>query len=144
MRTVLLPDVNVLIYAFIREAHEHERYRDWLHALVNGDEPFGISHHVCSGFLRIVTNPRIYTPPASIEDALEFIELLLSHPLCTVVSPGARHWEIFAGLCRTSKARGNLVPDAYFAALAIESGNEWVTTDGDYGRFPGLRWRRPF
>jgi predicted nucleic acid-binding protein len=60
------------------------------------------------------------------------------------VEPGPRHWDIFARLCTQNRARGNLVPDAYLAALAIESGSEWITTDGDYARFPGLNWRRPF
>lgn len=59
------------------------------------------------------------------------------------MSPGERHWEIFTRLCRSARARGNLVPDAYLAALAIESGTEWITTDRDYARFPGLRWRHP-
>ena len=141
---MLLLDVNVLVYAFITESPNHERHRDWLNNLMNTEEPFGISHHVCSGFLRIVTNPRIYSPATPIEEALNFVDSLLEQPHCIVVSPGTRHWDIFRDLCLISRARGNLVPDAYFAALAIESGNEWVTTDGDYARFTGLRWRRPF
>jgi predicted nucleic acid-binding protein len=63
---------------------------------------------------------------------------------CSAVQPGQRHWAIFDDLCRRSKATGNLVPDAWFAALAIESGCEWITNDRDYARFPGLRWREPF
>ena len=70
--------------------------------------------------------------------------MLLEQPHCTVVQPGARHFSIFEDLCRRANARGNLVPDAYLAALAIESGSEWITADGDFARFPGLRWRRPF
>jgi toxin-antitoxin system PIN domain toxin len=116
----------------------------WLDDLVNGDEPFGMSHLVCSGFVRIVTNPRLYTHPIDLDEALAFIETLLDHPLCNVVAPGPRHWQIFTDLCRQARVRAGLVPDAYFAALAIESGNEWITTDGDFARFPGLRWRRPF
>jgi hypothetical protein len=60
-----------------------------------------------------------------------------------VLSPGPRHWQIFTGLCAETGARGNLIPDAYLAALAIETGSEWITTDGDYRRFPGLRLRHP-
>ena len=59
------------------------------------------------------------------------------------VTSGARHWEIFVGLCRQGGIKGNLVPDAYLAALAIESGSEWITTDRAYSRFSGLRWRDP-
>jgi predicted nucleic acid-binding protein len=79
-----------------------------------------------------------------LEEALAFANLLVDQPHCQVIQPGARHWGIFAGLCRRARASGNLVPDAWFAALAIESGCEWITTDRDYARFEGLRWRAPF
>jgi predicted nucleic acid-binding protein len=69
---------------------------------------------------------------------------LRSRPNCVPVAPGVRHWNIFINLCESVRAKGNLVPDAYFAALAIESGCEWITTDSDYARFSGLRWRHPF
>jgi len=141
---VLLPDVNVLVYAFKEASPRHSEFRAWLNGLVNGDEAFGISDLVCSGFLRIVTHPSIFRPPSEIGDALAFLREVRAAPNCFIVAPGARHWEIFMGLCRSGGIGGNLVPDAYLAALAIESGSEWVTTDGDFGRFPGLRWRRPF
>jgi hypothetical protein len=70
--------------------------------------------------------------------------VLLEQPQCTSVTPGARHFTIFEDLCRKAAVGGNLVQDAWFAALALESGCEWITTDGDFARFPGLRWRRPF
>ncbi len=75
--------------------------------------------------------------------ALTFAQSLRDRSNCVLISPGARHWEIFANLCRTTGAKGNLVADAYLAALAIESGSEWITTDRDYSRFPGLRWGHP-
>lgn len=96
-----------------------------------------------SGFLRIVTHPRVFSPPTPLRAALDFAEALRDQPNCVVLAPGPRHWEIFTGLCLQADARGNLVPDAYLAALAIESGSEWITTDRDYARFPGLRWRHP-
>lgn len=96
-----------------------------------------------SGFLRIVTHPRIFTVPTPIEDAIDFVGALRGQPNCVPVEPGSRHWEIFVNLCRDGHAKGNLVPDAYLAALAIESGCVWITTDRDYARFPGLRWRHP-
>jgi uncharacterized protein len=102
-----------------------------------------MSDLVLSGFARIVTHPGAVFPPEPIGRALDFAETLRSQPNCVVVAPGPRHWEIFTRLCREVGARGNLVPDAYFAALAIESGSEWITTDRDYARFPGLRWRHP-
>jgi len=141
---VQLPDVNILVYAYREDAVDHQRYKQWLEDLVTGDEAYGLSELVLSGFLRIVTHPRIFDPPTPMADALAFVENLHSQPNCVVIVPGARHWDIFRRLCQTSGARGNLVPDAYLAALAIESGSEWITRDADYSRFAGLRWRRPF
>jgi hypothetical protein len=111
--------------------------------VVNGDEAFGMAELVLSGFLRIVTHARVFSPPSPLEKALEFAEMLRSQPHCVLVRPGERHWDVFTGLCRRTAVRGNLVADAYLAALAIESGSEWITTDRDYSRFPGLRWRHP-
>jgi toxin-antitoxin system PIN domain toxin len=91
----------------------------------------------------VVTHPRVFSPPEPVESALEFSDALRSRPNAVLVSPGERHWAIFERLCREAQVRGNLVPDAYFAALAIESGSEWITTDRDYSRFPALRWRHP-
>ena len=110
-----LPDVNVLVYAHRSDAARHQDYADWLRGLLAGPEPYGISDLVLSGFLRIVTNPKVFRQPTPVE----------------------------TGLCRSAGVKGNLVPDAYLAALAIESGSEWVTTDRDFSRFPGLRWRHP-
>jgi uncharacterized protein len=140
---VILPDVNVLVYAYRQDAPKHERYRGWLGDLLAGDAAYGLSDLVVAGFLRVVTHPRVFVPPSPMAHALEFAEALRNHPNCVRVLPGQRHWEIFTRLCREARAKGNLVPDAYFAALAIESGSEWMTTDRDYSRFPGLRWRDP-
>ena len=96
---------------------------------------------VLSGFLRVVTHPRVFTTPSPIRLALDFARQVREQANCQVIAPGFRHWQIFTGLCQSISATGNLVPDVWFAALAIESGCEWVTTDRDYQRFPGLRWR---
>jgi toxin-antitoxin system PIN domain toxin len=98
---------------------------------------------VLSGFLRVVSHPRVFSPPTPIAEALAFAEALRGQPNCAVLSPGPRHWEIFTRLCRVAGVKGNLVADAYLAALAIETGSEWLTTDRDYARFPALRWRHP-
>jgi uncharacterized protein len=116
---------------------------EWLEEVINGDAPFGLSTLVLSGVLRIVTHPRIFADPTPIETALEFIESLRGRPNCVEVAPGARHWKIFTDLCQTTGATGNRVPDAYLAALAIESGSEWITTDGGFARYAGLNWRHP-
>jgi len=140
---VILPDVNVLVYAYREDAPRHERYRHWLEGVLDGQEAYGLSDLVLAGFLRVVTHPRVFLPPSPTEHALEFTEALRGHPNFVPVGPGQRHWDIFASLCRDAGVKGNLVPDAYLAALAIESGSEWMTTDRDYSRFPGLRWRDP-
>lgn len=140
---MLLPDVNVLVYAHRMESPEHERYAAWLRALVNGSEPFALSELGASGFVRIVTNPKIWDEPTTIDDALLFIEKLRTRSNARLLTHGASSWTIFARLCLSARARGKLVADAYHAALAIEHGCELVTADGDFARFQGLRWRHP-
>jgi len=138
-----LIDVNVLVYAFRRDAPDHKAYAEWLNVLVNGREAFAVSDLVLSGFLRIVTHPRVFSPPTPLAPALGFAEAFRAAPQAIAITPGPRHWEIFTQVCRESGAKGNLVPDAWLAALAIESGSELVTTDRDFARFPGLRWSHP-
>lgn len=140
---MILLDVNVLVCAFDAGFDEHAAMRSWLQALLDGDEAFGVADLVLSGFLRIATHPRVLARPAPTSVALEFAHAVRERPQRVAVRPGARHWSIFAELCRATGARGNLVPDAYLAALAIESGGEWLTTDRGFARFPGLRWRHP-
>lgn len=141
---MILPDVNVLLYAFRADSRDHERYKQWLEAIVNGVAAYGISPQVLGAVIRISTHPRIFARPSPLELVLEFAGVLMDQPHCQIVHPGPLHWSIFTGLCRKARAGGNLVQDVWFAALAIESGCEWITTDGDYARFEGLRWRAPF
>lgn len=140
---MILTDVNVLIYAFRTDTAGHARYHEWLESLINSESVFGMSPQVLSSFIRIVTHPAVYLEPSSVREAIEFSERILSHPRCQKVVPGERHWDIFSRLCTSGDLGGNLIPDAWFAALAIEWGCEWVTTDRDFARFPGLRWRHP-
>lgn len=141
---MILPDVNVLIYAHRRDAPNHARYRDWLDALLQGSQAYGYSELVLSAFIRIVTNPRVFNKPTGLDQAIGFAEALRFPAHSVRLAPGPRHWGIFMDLCRQTAAKGNLVADAYHAALAIESGSEWISTDRDFARFPGLRWRPPF
>ena len=141
---MILPDVNVLIYAHREECERHGEYKTWLEGVLGGSSSFGISDLVLSGCLRILTHPRIFDPPTPGPRALAFASQLRDHPHAVQIVPGPRHWAIFRGLCEQTAARGNLVPDAFLAALAIESGSEWITTDRDYAQFPGLNWRHPF
>jgi hypothetical protein len=138
-----LPDVNVLIYAFRDVAPDHTRYRAWLNDALDADEPLGIAGIVMSGFVRVATHPRVFDPPAELDQALSFADAVRTAPTAVPVEPGQRHWSLFERMCREGAARGNLVADAYVAALALESGSELITTDRDFARFPGLRWRHP-
>ena len=140
---MILPDVNVLIYAFRPDAEHHGRCRDWLRCVVESDARFGISPLVLSAVVRIVTSGRIYAQPSSLDETLAYCDDLLSQDHCEVVQPGRTHWSIFADLCRRTGTVGPKVTDAWFAALAIEWGCEWVTFDRDFARFPGLRWTVP-
>jgi toxin-antitoxin system PIN domain toxin len=140
---LILPDVNVLIYAFRTDSEDHQRYKEWLESVVNGPAAYGIAPQVLASVVRVTTHPRIYRRPSSRADVFDFCRLLLEQPNATVTVPLERHWGIFEDLCVKAKATGNLAQDAWFAALAIESGCEWITTDRDYARFPGLSWREP-
>jgi hypothetical protein len=140
---MILFDVNILVHAFREDAPLHSEMRCWLEERVYSEGAFGLSDLVLSGFLRVVTHPRVFDPPTPIEDALAFAESLRNQPNCVLFAAGRRHWGIFTRLCREAEAKGNLVPDAYLAALAIESGSEWITTDRDFSRFSGLKWSIP-
>jgi toxin-antitoxin system PIN domain toxin len=140
---MVLPDVNVLIYAFRQDLPQHRACREWVEGVVRGDARFGLSPLALAAVVRITTNPRIFTVPSDIEEAFGFCGDLLGQQHCQVVEPGERHWSIFHRLCVATRMRGPRVTDAWFAALAIESGCEWITFDRDYARFPGLRWRVP-
>ena len=140
---MVLPDVNVLVFAHREESAQHRACYGWLEQTLKADHGFALSELVLSSVVRIITHPRIFTPPTPLDRALAFTSGLLAADQAMLVAPGPRHWELFAGLCRAADARGNLVTDAYLAALAIESGCELITTDGDFARFAGLKWRRP-
>ena len=140
---MLLCDVNVLVYAHRKDSQAHAVCRAWLETLVNGDEAFGTSELVLSGFVRVVTHPKVFAHPSPLADALTFAGQLRGQDNAIPIAPGPRHWEIFQRLCLAHAVRGSLVPDAYLAAMAIESGCEWVTTDRDFSRFEGLRIRNP-
>lgn len=138
------PDVNILVHAYRPDTADHERCLGWLEAQLNGSSDFALIPNVLSGFLRIVTHPRVFQRPSLLREALAFCNSLVNSDLSQWIGPGARHWDIFSSLCRQADARGNLVPDAWFAAVVIENGCEWITLDRDYARFEGLRWTCAF
>ena len=140
---MILVDVNVLVYAHRVDTDRHAEYKAWLEDLWAERSAHAVSEMVLSSFLRITTHHRVFDPPTPFDRALAFVDQVRSRPNAVIIAPGARHWEIFTDLCRKSEAAGNLVPDAYLAALAIESGSELITTDRDFTRFRGLRSRHP-
>lgn len=140
---MLLPDVNIFVFAFRREAERHQEYRTWLMERLAGDEPVGVSEVVLSSLVRITTNHRVFTRPTSLADALAFCDAVLRSPMALPVRAGPRHWGLFTGLCTAGRATGNLVPDAYLAALALEQGATLVTDDRGMHRWPGVAVRHP-
>ena len=134
----------MLISAHRADSPLHEAARNWLRSVYAGDETFALCAPVLIGLVRILTHPRAFAPPDTHDQAFAFVDSLLGHPNAVLLNPGRDHVRLFEELCRAADARGDLVTDAYLAALAIETGAVLVSADRDFGRFPGLRWRRPF
>ena len=141
---MILPDVNVLLYAFRSDSPRHAVCKPWLDGVLLRDAQFGLSPLALSAVARIATNPRIFKQPSSVEEAFAFCDNLLGQPHCEQVHPGPRHWSIFKRICLEGGIGGPRISDAWFAALAIEHGCAWITYDHDFGRFPQLDWREPF
>jgi uncharacterized protein len=138
---LICPDVNVLISAFRTDSSRHRVCKLLLESEIASGRPFAIAPLALSAVIRITTTARFHLQPSTTAEAISFADALLSSPNCVVVEPGRRHWEIFKDLLITANARSKLVPDAHYAALAIEHGCEWITLDRDFGKFKGLKWR---
>jgi toxin-antitoxin system PIN domain toxin len=140
---VILPDVNVLVLAHRADQDHHEPVRAWLEKEVNSDQPFVLADVAVAGFLRTVTHPRVYRRPTPLDTAVAFVDGLVEQPTCITAAGGARHWTILRELLADADARGNLVPDAHLAAIAIEHGATVATRDRGFARFPRVRWLDP-
>lgn len=141
---MILPDVNVLVYAHRPDSiHNHEEYAVWLTEVAQSPIAFGLSEAVLSGFVRVVTNPKIFRDPTPTETALAFCSALRERPQARILRPGENNWRIFESLCQQPRMRGKLIADAWHAALAMEYDCEWLSCDSDFARFQGLRWRHP-
>ena len=136
-----LCDVSVLLNASAPEAEHHALCYGCIRELGASNEPFGVSELVLAAVVRLATNPRVFRPPASPENIFAFTDAVRKHPRAVSVAPGRRHWGIFRDLVVQTGIRGSDTTDAYLAALAMEHGCEWLTTDSGFGRFAGLRWR---
>ena len=140
---MVLPDVNVLVAAFRPDHTLHEPSREWLLRQVEGTAAFGMSDRVLEGFIRVVTHPKVFAEPDSFDGAVGFADAVVARENCVRVEPGERQWSIFVELAESTGATGNLVSDAWLAALAIEAGVEWITWDRGFDRYPGLKWSLP-
>jgi hypothetical protein len=140
---VILLDVNLLIYAFNRDMPEHETARPWLDRQFNELPRVGLPWPSLLTFVRLTTNPRIFQRPVSVSAAWRQVETWLGIPSVWIPVPSSRHRQILGSLLNAASANANLVPDAHLAALAIEHGLTLCSTDGDFARFPGLKWDNP-
>lgn len=140
---MILLDVNILVHIHRQDADRHARFKAWIEAALQEPAGVAVTDLVLSGFLLVVTHPKVFTKPTPLSNALEFLDDFRTRDEVHILAPGPAHWQIFVDLCRKVEARGNLIPDAYHAALALEYGCEWITLDRGFARFPGLRWRHP-
>ncbi len=140
---MILTDANLLLYAYNRDAAEHEAARQWLEKQISSPDLFCFSWQTITAFLRISTNARAFVHPFTIVEASGIITEWLERPQAVVLTEGVRHWEIFNNLLTIGQATGPLVMDAHLAALAIEHGCDLATTDRDFMRFPGLHLINP-
>jgi toxin-antitoxin system PIN domain toxin len=140
---MIVPDVNLLLYAHVTAFPEHPRARAWWEALLGGKVEVGIAAPALFGFLRLATNRRLLSPPMPVDDALGRVETWFERAHVRSLLPGPRHLEIAFGLLRQAGTAANLTTDAQLAALAIENQAELHSNDLDFGRFPQLRWVNP-
>lgn len=140
---ILMPDVNILVYAHREPEAAHLAYRAWLEQLIGGPQPFSLSVLVATAFVRLVTNPQLYREPTPLPAAIAAIEQLARHPRCRLAMPAGGHLDDVLRLCRVTNTAGRHVSDAQHAALAIAEGATWVTRDAGFRRFEphGLRWQ---
>lgn len=140
---MILVDANLLVYAHVRSLPRHAAARAWLDDQLNGGSPVGLPWPSLLAFLRLATNPRLFARPESMASAWGQVAAWLDCNAVWVPAPGERHRSVLESLLASPGMHGNLVPDAHLAALAIEHGLRLCSTDGDFARFPGLRWEDP-
>ena len=131
-------DVNVWVHAHREDSDRHEEITPFVHEVLNSRKPFAYSPLILSGFLRVVTHPRVFKRPTPFDTAMAFVDSIAGHSYGYRILPGEAHWNIFIHLCHATKPLGNLYPDAFLAALAIEAGCKFLTCDRDFSRFSTL------
>jgi toxin-antitoxin system PIN domain toxin len=140
---MILVDANIRLYAEDSLNPRHTPARAWWDEQLSSAGPVFLCWTVISAYIRISTNPRIFERPLNVDEAIERVQSRLDQPCIRLVGATQRHWEVFRDMLTQGQAIANLVTDAHLAALAIEHGCELCSTDGDFSRFPKLKWRNP-
>jgi toxin-antitoxin system PIN domain toxin len=140
---MIILDANILLYAYDNGSMLHSKARSWVEDVFSGTTPIGLPWQTINAFLRIMTNSRLPGERFSIREAARIAELWLEQPNVRPLAPSENHWPLFRQMIIEGQASGPLVTDAQLAALAIEYGGVLHTTDRDFARFPGLRWKNP-
>jgi toxin-antitoxin system PIN domain toxin len=140
---VIVPDINLLIYAHNRRDPYHKTAKAWWENTLNGNTPVGLPWITSSGFIRVMTNRRILTDPLSPDDAVDLVLTWLDQPCVIVLQPGPKFAGLFFGYLKKLGTAGNLTTDTQLAALTVENQAELHSNDTDFSRFDGLRWRNP-
>ena len=140
---MILVDANILLYAEDQLGSQHDAASTWWDTQLSGSSPVCLCWTVLGAFIRIGTNPRVFDRPLSLDQAISRTQSWIDQPCTRIVSPTERHWAVFQKMLRQGQAVANLVTDAHLAALAVEHGCELASTDSDFSRFSGLRWRNP-
>lgn len=140
---MIVLDANILLYAYHSESEWHTKARKWLEQILSGDSPVGLPWQTIAAFVRISTNPRIPGSCFTTAEAIEVVDEWLGRTNVRLLVPGDQHWSYFRAALVEGQASGVLASDAELAALTIEHGGVLHTTDRDFSRFPGLRWKNP-
>jgi toxin-antitoxin system PIN domain toxin len=140
---VIVVDANLLIYAYDLDSAHHKKSLSWLEELLSGVEAVGLPWQSVSAFLRVITNRRLPGMRVSLEQAVQVVDEWLQQPNVQVLVPADQHWSVLRQMILEGRASGPLVSDAEIAAITIEQGAVLHTTDRDFARFPGLRWKNP-
>ncbi len=140
---MILVDANILLYALDKSSPRHAEARKWWDSQLSGASPVCLCWTVLGAFIRIATNPRVFDQPLSLDQALSCVQSWFNQPCVRLIQPTNRHWEVFRELLVEGQATANLVTDAHLAALAVEHGCELISSDADFARFPGVKWKNP-
>ena len=140
---MIIPDINLLVYAYNSDAPEHRKARAWLESALSETRPIALPWVVLLGFIRIMTSRRILVSPLTSAEAITHVRTWLDQPQAHIIHPGPRHLDLLEDLAGRGRITGEMTTDLHLAALAVEHQAELQSNDADFGRFPGLRWHNP-